>query len=166
MGLRHFVGALRGRALIASGLFAFAVMVAFAPAQAKNFPQTPETMFQAVKAAIEARSFEMYSELVHWERAGRVKFNVVRYQVYRSMGRKIASMSLEEVPPGTFDELKKRPQIAFNLEPTHRIRVIYDEPPNTKGGTKPPVVFHLFGKTNEGYRIALVVRNIKDDDDD
>jgi len=165
MGLRHVAGALGGRAHLASGLFAFVLLFTL-PVQAKDIPQTPEAMLEAVKAAIYARDFEQYSELVHWDRAGRVKFNAVRYQVYRSMGRKIASIGIEEVPPGTFDKLKETPQIAFNLEPTHRIRVVYDEPPNVKGSGNPPVVFHLVGKTSEGYRIALVVRNVEDDDDD
>lgn len=166
-GLRHLAGALGSRALRAPGfLCAALILLSVQTAEAKNYPQTPEAMLEAVSAAIHARDFDMYADLVHWERAGRVKFNVVRYQVYRSMGRKIASISIEEVPPGTFDDLKKRPQIAFNLEPTHRVRVVYDEPPNVKDGTKPPVVFHLVGKTSKGYRIALVVRNVEDDDDD
>lgn len=164
MRLRHLAGALGGRAHLASGLFAFVLLLAI-PAQAKEIPQTPEAMLEAVKSAIYARDFDQYSELVHWDRAGRVKFNIVRYQVYRSMGRKIASIGIEVVPPGTFDKLKKTPQIAFNLEPTHRVRVIYDEPPNVAGSDNPPVIFHLVGKTDEGYRIALVVRNVEDDDD-
>lgn len=169
-GLRRFAGALGSRARHASGFFAAALLVlTIQSAQAetdKNYPQTPEAMLEAVSDAIYARDFDQYAKLVHWERSGRVKFNVVRYQVYRSMGRKIASITIEEVPPGTFDDFKKRPQIAFNLEPTHRIRVVYDEPPNVKGSDKPPVIFHLVGKSKKGYRIALVVRNVKDDDDD
>ena len=164
-GLRRLAGALGGRALHASGLLALLILLA-APAQAQVYPQTPEEMLEKVSAAIHARDFDMYSELVHWARAGRIKHNVVRYQVYRSMGRKIASISIEDVPPGNFDKIKQTPQVAFNLEPTHRIRVVYDEPPNVKGSDKPPVIFHLVGKTEKGYRIALVVRNIEDDDDD
>ncbi len=166
-GLRHLAGAIRNRALRAPGFFfVLLVLVSAQAAEARNYPQTPEAMLEAVSEAILARDFDMYSDLVHWDRAGRVKFNVVRYQVYRSMGRKIASITIEEVPPGTFDDLKKRPQIAFNLEPTHRVRVVYDEPPNVEGSDKPPVIFHLVGKTAKGYRIALVVRNVEDDDDD
>jgi hypothetical protein len=164
---RQIAGTLGNRALRAPGFFcALLLLVSVQTADAKNYPQTPEAMLEAVSEAIYARDFDMYSDLVHWDRAGRVKFNVVRYQVYRSMGRKIASINIEEVPPGTFDDLKKRPQIAFNLEPTHRVRVVYDEPPNVKGSNNPPVIFHLVGKTAKGYRIALVVRNGKDDDDD
>ncbi|MDF1730757.1 MAG: hypothetical protein P1U49_04580 [Minwuia sp.] len=163
-GLRFLAGVPGGRALLAPGLFVFLLFVAV-DARAQEYPQTPEAMLEKVASAIIERDFDKYEKLVHWERAGRIKFNIVRYQVLRSMGRKIESITIEKVPPTTFDKLKQTPQIAFNLEPTHRIRVVYDEPPNVKGSDRKPVVFHLVGKTDEGYRIALVVRNVEDDDD-
>lgn len=164
-GLRFRIGAPWGRALMVPGLFV-CLLVSALDARAEAYPQTPEAMLEKVAEAIRERDFEKYRELVHWKRAGRIKFNVVRYQVLRSMGRKIESITIEEVPPSTFDKLKQTPQIAFNLEPTHRVRVVYDEPPSVEGSDRKPVVFHLVGKTDEGYRIALVVRNFDDDDDD
>jgi hypothetical protein len=43
--------------------------------------------------------------------------------------------------------------------------VIYDEPPFKDDGKQPTSVF-LVGKKDGAYRIALVVRNFEDDDDD
>lgn len=163
-GLRLLTGAPWGRALLVPGLVV-CLLVMSADARAQAYPQTPEAMLEKVAEAIRERDFDKYRELVHWKRAGRIKFNVVRYQVLRSMGRKIESITIEDVPPTTFDKLKQTPQIAFNLEPTHRVRVVYDEPPAVAGSNSKPVVFHLVGKTDEGYRIALVVRNVDDDDD-
>ena len=50
------------------------------------------------------------------------------------------------------------------MEVTHRVRVVFDEPPVEAAG-KPPTSVFLVGLHGDVYRIALV-NQVRDDDDD
>ena len=120
---------------------------------------------ETIRGAIEERDYSVFEDLVFWKDAGKIKKNVVRFQIKRGLGRPIESISVEPFPADGLAAHIASGKLAPNMDVTHRVRVVYDEPPMEESGPKPAAVF-LVGKLDDAYRIALVVRKGDFDDDD
>jgi len=103
-------------------------------------------------------------ELVYWEGAGKIKRNIVAFEIRRGLGRKIDSITFEDFPEDGMAKIEAMDKLRINMPVTNRVRVTFDEPPINDQG-KPPTSVFLVGKRDGAYRIALVVRNFDDDDD-
>ena len=140
----------------------FAAGMAFAAAQ--ELPQTDQELIDRIRSAIDAKDYAPLEELVYWEGAGRIKRNIVAFEIRRGLGRKIDSITFEDFPEDGMAKIEAMDKLRVNMQVTNRVRVIYDEPPFRNDGKQPTSVF-LVGKKDGAYRIALVVRNFDDDDD-
>jgi len=156
--------------MAASGLLALGAVVLFmassiAFATAEDLPRTNEDLVDTIRSAIDQRDFEPFQQLVNWDGAGKIKRRIVRFEIRRGFGRKIDTIAIEDFPKDGMAKIDAMKQLRVNMPVTHRVRVTFDEPPLEKTGRQPTSVF-LVGKQDGAYRIALVVRNVDDDDDD
>ncbi len=163
--MRQLVATLIGRALLAPGLAAFAVLLIAVPAGAVDLPKDPDSLVAAIKQAIETKDYDRFEQLVFWKDVGKIKRRVVAFQIRRGLGRPIQSISFEDFPENGLDAAKASGKLQLNMPVTHRVKVVYDESPINDDGKRPTSVF-LVGKRDEGYRIGLVVRKPGKDDDD
>lgn len=139
-------------------------MVGLAFAAAEDLPSTDQELIDRIKNAIDAKDYGPIEDLVYWEGAGKIKRNIVAFEIRRGLGRKIDSISFEDFPKGGMAKIDAMEKLRVNMLVTNQVRVIYDEPPVNDQGRQPTSVF-LVGKKDGAYRIALVVRNFDDDDD-
>ncbi len=151
-----------GRGLLAPG-FALCLMVL--PGGAAELPRDEDALVDTIRGAIEAKDYEALQELVFWKGAGKIKKRIVRFHLNRSLGRKIKSITIDPYPEGGLDGAIATGKLAPNMEVTHAVRVVFDEPPINETGKQPTAVF-LAGKRDEVFRIGLVNRAGFDDDDD
>ncbi len=151
------------RGLLASGLTLF--LMAGQAASATSLPSSPDAMMQTIRSAIETKDYDALKTLVFWKDVGKIKKRIVRFHLHRNLGRKIKSITWEDFPEDGFDHAIGSGKYAPNMEMTHAVRVIFDEPPITATGKLPTSVF-LVGKRKGAWRIGLVNRSGFDDDDD
>jgi hypothetical protein len=140
----------------------FVAGMAFAAPQ--DLPKTDQELIDRIQMAINAKDYGPLEELVYWDGAGRIKRNIVAFEIRRGLGRKIDSITFEDFPEDGMAKINAMDRLRVNMPVTNRVRVIYDEPPFKDDGKQPTSVF-LVGKKDGAYRIALVVRNFDDDDD-
>lgn len=151
-----------GRGLLAPGL---AVFLATLPAQAVEPPAEKEAMVGLIRSAIEAHDYDALKDLVLWKDTGKIKKRIVRFHLNRVLGRKIKSIELEEFPADGMAGVLATGKLKPNMEITHQVRIIFDEPNMDQYG-KPPTYVFLVGKHKDAWRIGLVNRAGMDDDDD
>jgi len=151
------------RGLFAPGVcvLMLALPVAAAPA---NLPRDGDALVAVIRAAIETSDYEALEGLVLWKNAGEIKKRIVRFELNRNLGRPIRSIGIEPFPEHGLDAAIATGKLAPNMEVTHRVRVVFDEPPVEATG-KPPTSVFLVGLHGDSYRIALV-NQARDDDDD
>jgi hypothetical protein len=124
------------------------------PALARDLPKTPDELITTVSRAITDRDMAVFDDLVNWKDARKIRKRVVTYQIRTTFGRPIRSITLEPFPPDGLKEAESRGTQKANMPVSHRLRVIFDEPPGESG--KPPTDVFLIGKEQDVYRIALV----------
>jgi hypothetical protein len=151
--------------LIGLGAVTMFMASGIALSAAQDLPRTNEELVDTIRTAIVAKDYAPFEELVYWEGAGKIKRRIVRFEIRRGFGRKIDTIAIEDFPKDGMAKIDAMKQIRVNMPVTHRVRVTFDEPPLEKTGRQPTSVF-LVGKQDGAYRIALVVRNFDDDDDD
>lgn len=132
------------------------------PAAARDLPRTPDELISTVSRAIADRDMAVFEELVNWEGARKIRKRVVSYQIRSTFGRPIRSIALEDFPADGLKEAESRGTQKANMPVSHRLRVIFDEPPGESG--RPPTDVFLIGKDRDTYRIALVNPVPRDDD--
>ncbi|MGI9419767.1 MAG: hypothetical protein ACR2RA_18225 [Geminicoccaceae bacterium] len=150
--------------LLGLGAVAFFFNAGIAMSAAGELPRTNDELVDRIRSAIDAKEYEPLEELVFWEGAGKIKRNIVAFEIRRGLGRKIDSITFEEFPEDGMAKIDAMDKLRVNMPVTNRVRVTFDEPPINDGGKQPTSVF-LVGKRDGAYRIALVVRNFDDDDD-
>ena len=138
--------------------------VGMALAAAQDLPRTDQELIDRIRTAIDAKDYGPFEELVFWDGAGKIKRNIVAFEIRRGLGRKIDNITFEDFPEDGMAAIEKMDKLRVNMPVTNRVRVTYDEPPINDQGKLPTSVF-LVGKKDGAYRIALVVRNFDDDDD-
>jgi hypothetical protein len=151
------------RGLLASGACALMLALPAAAAPA-DLPHDQAALVAMIRAAIETSDYEAFDQLVLWKDAGEIKKRIVRFQLNRNLGRPIRSIAIEPFPEHGLDAAIATGKLAPNMEVTHRVRVLFDEPP-VEGTDKPPTSVFLVGLHGDAYRIALV-NQLRDDDDD
>lgn len=149
------------RGLFAPGLAIFMTV----SAAAAELPKERDAVVDYIRTAIETRDYDMLKELVFWKDAGKIKKRIVRFHLARSLGRPIRSIGFEDFPADAFDQVKAEGRYAPNMDVTHAVRVVFDEPADAATG-KPPTAVFLLGKRDDVFRVALVNRAFVDDDDD
>lgn len=159
---RHFAAAAR---LLMIGAVACLTLTSVAMSATLELPRTNDDLVETIRDAIDARDYGRFEEIVYWEGAGKIKRRIVAFQIRRGLGRKIENIAIETVPEDSMAGIAAMKQLRVNMPVTHRVRVTFDEPPINDEGKLPTSVF-LVGKQDGAYRIALVVRNALDDDDD
>ena len=148
------------------GLFAFGAACVVLPSLVfADQPTTREAVMAEIREAIETRNYDQLKSLVLWKDAGKIKKRVVRFQLHRSLGRKIRTLTWEDFPEDGMDAILATGKLVPNMNITNVVRVIYDEAPIDASGKLPTSVF-LLGLHKGVYRIGLVVRTGVDDDDD
>lgn len=151
------------RGLLALGI---AIILWSSPSNAAaELPKDPEAMMQTIRTAIESKDYDALSSLVFWKDTGKIKKRIVRFQLNRSLGRKVKSITWEDFPADGFDAAIATGKLAPNMTMTNAVRVIFDEDPINAEGKLPTSVF-LVGMRSGVYRIGLVNRAGIDDDDD
>lgn len=158
---RIFQTVSRGLALGAVACF---TLSSIALSAAQDLPRTDEDLVDTIRTAIDAKDYAPFEELVYWEGAGKIKRRIVAFEIRRGLGRKIDAITFENFPEDGMAKIDAMDKLRVNMPVTHRVRVTYDEPPINDQGKQPTSVF-LVGKQDGAYRIALVVRNVDDDDD-
>jgi len=148
-----------GAGLIALGLATSAI------AATAELPGDAQTMAAEIRSAIEAKNYERFEELVLWKDVGKIKKNVVAFQIRRGLGREIESVTLEGLDQNAVQKMLADGRHKLNMPVSQKVRVVYAEAPINDSGKKPTSVF-LIGKHKDAYRIGVVVRNFEDDDDD
>ena len=154
-----------GRGLLAPGFAALLLAVSAGAAATDDLPHDPDALLRVISTAIEAHDYETLERLVLWKGAGEIKKRIVRFELNRNLGRPIKSITIEPFPEGGMEGVLATGQLEPNMEITHQVRVIFDEPPIEATGKLPTSVF-LVGLRDEGFRIGLVNRTGTDDDDD
>ncbi len=139
--------------------------LAGAAASTADLPRDPDALIEMIRTAIEARDYDTFQRLVLWKDAGEIKKRIVRFHLNRNLGRPIKSISFEPFPEGGMDAAIATGKLAPNMEITHQVRVIFDEPPIDQNGKLPTSVF-LVGLRDDVFRIGLVNQKGADDDDD
>ncbi len=157
------IAATLGRGLLAPGLMV--LMLVLPSASAAELPKTPEALMADIRTAIETKDYDILKELVFWEGTGKIKKRIVRFHLYRALGRKIKSITWEDFPEDGFDAAIATGKLAPNMEMDHAVRVVFDEEIVPQSGKQPTSVF-LVGMKDGVYRIGLVNRAVADDDDD
>lgn len=150
--------------LISLGAVACFLTIGTAFAVAEDLPRSDQELVDRIRTAINAKDYQPLEELVYWEGAGKIKRNIVAFEIRRGLGRKIDSITFEDFPDDGMAKIQAMDKLRVNMPVTNRVRVTYDEPPINDQGKQPTSVF-LVGKKDGAYRIALVVRNFDDDDD-
>ena len=151
-----------GRGLLAPGL---ALFLAASPAHAVEPPAEQDAMIGLIRESIETHNYDILKDLVFWKDTGRIKKRIVRFHLYRALGRKIRSIDWEEFPKDGMNGVLATGQLKPNMDITHQVRVIFDEPDLQNVG-KPPTFVFLVGQHEGVWRIGLVNRAGIDDDDD
>jgi hypothetical protein len=159
---RRFLAAAR---LIGLGAAGCLLLTTIALSAAQDLPRTDDELIETIRSAIDNRDLEPFENLVLWEGAGKIKRRIVTYEIRRGFGRKIGKIALEDFPENGLAKVEAMKQLRVNMPVTHQVRVTFDEPPIESTG-KPPTSVFLVGKRDGVYRIALVVRDLDDDDDD
>jgi len=149
------------RGLIAPGM----ALCLLASAASAELPRDSQAVMDQIRQAIETHDYDILKELVFWKGAGKIKKRIVRFHLYRNLGRQIKSIAWEEFPKDGMDGVLATGKLKPNMEIKHQVRVIFDEPPLNDQGKLPTSVF-LIGKHAEFYRIGLVNRADVDKDDD
>ncbi|WP_108676557.1 hypothetical protein [Acuticoccus yangtzensis] len=126
---------------------------------------TETALADTIRGAIEARDYDAMEELVFWKDAGTIKKRIVAFQIRSGLGRKVASLTVEPFDQHVLDRMLADGRHTLNLPVSHIVRVVYDEPAVDATG-KPPTSVFLAGRKDDAFRIALVVRNFDEDDDD
>jgi hypothetical protein len=148
------------------GLLALGLAAALAGgAGAAEPPHTEDAMVAAIRGAIEAGDYDAISDLVLWEGAGKIKKRIVRFELNRSLSRPIKSIRMTPYPANGLDAVIATGKLAPNLQVTHSVKVVFDEPPIEATGDQPTAVF-LVGMAAGGYHIGLVNRTRTADDGD
>ncbi|KJB91563.1 hypothetical protein N826_27050 [Skermanella aerolata KACC 11604] len=140
-----------------SGLLIFGTLALASfgtPALARDLPKTPDELISTVSKAITERDMAVFEDLVNWKDARKIRKRVVSYQIRTTFGRPIRSIALEDFPADGLKETESRGTQKANMAVSHRLRVIFDEPPGESG--IPPTDVFLIGKEQDVYRIALV----------
>lgn len=161
MRVKNLVGSI-GRGLLAPGL---SVLLAIAPASAAELPATEDALVETIRTAIEGRDYAALEGLVFWKGAGEIKKRIVRFELSRQLGRQIREITIRPYPKDGLDGAIATGKLAPNMEMTHSVHVVFDEEPLAATGKRPTAVF-LVGKRDDVFRIGLVNRSFKDDDDD
>ena len=161
-GPSRFLRTVAGRIVSAAVACFFGASVALAVTN--DLPRTDEELLDRIRTAIDAKDYGPLEELVYWEGAGKIKRNIVAFEIRRGLGRKIDSITFENFPEDGMTAINDMERLRVNMPVTNRVRVTFDEPPINDQGKLPTSVF-LVGKKDGAYRIALVVRNFDDDDD-
>lgn len=146
----------------ALGATLFGVALAAGPVTAA--PPTPEALVAEVRAAIEASDLEALEQIVNWSGVSPYRKRIVTFELRHQFGRPIAEMRLEPFPAGGLDALGQTGRLAVNMPVSHRLKLIYDQPPMEQFGIPPTAVF-LLGPDTDGYKVALVVRKPAPDRD-
>lgn len=152
---------LRGR--LAGAVLGAAVLATAAQAGEGDLPRTEADLVETVRTALLDRDEAAFDALINWEGAGEIKKRIVRFQLRSAFGRPIRSIKLQPFPKDGLDGVEARGTLAVNMPVSHRLKVEFDEPPRPDGGA--PVDVFLIGKEDEAYRIALVNRARRADDD-
>ena len=118
-------------------------------------PRTEQELIERVRTAITARDLDAISELINWDGAATMKRRIVNFQVRYSLGRPIRSVVLEPFPEGGLREIEAQGTLKANMPVTHRLRIVFDDAGDDS--VQPASVF-LIGKTDDGFRIALIVQ--------
>lgn len=150
--------------LIVVGLLAFGLSAPAIAAEAE-LPGDAESMRSEIRSAIEAKNYERFEELVLWKDVGRIKKNIVAFQIRRGLGREIESVTLEGLDQGAVQKMLADGRHRLNMPVSEKVRVVYAEDAINESGKKPTSVF-LIGEHDGAYRIGVVVRNFDEDDDD
>lgn len=150
-----------GRGLLAPGL---ALFLAASPAHAVEPPADRDAMVGLIRTAIETHDYDILKDLVFWKDTGLIKKRIVRFEMHRALGRKIRSISWEDFPKDGMNGVLATGKLKPNMEITHQVRVIFDEPDLEQYG-KPPTFVFLVGQHEGVWRIGLVNRAGIDDDD-
>lgn len=132
-----------------------AALVTATSVSAGEPPRTEQELIDRVRTAITARDLDAISELINWDGAATMKRRIVNFQVRYSLGRPIRSVVLEPFPEGGLREIEARGTLKANMPVTHRLRIVFDDAGDD--GVQPASVF-LIGKTDDGFRIALIVQ--------
>lgn len=132
-----------------------AALVTATSVSAREPPRTEQELIERVRTAITARDLDAISELINWDGAATMKRRIVNFQVRYSLGRPIRSVVLEPFPEGGLREIEARGTLKANMPVTHRLRIVFDDAGDD--GVEPASVF-LIGKTDDGFRIALIVQ--------
>jgi len=139
--------------LIGLGAVALFTASGIAFAAASDLPRTDDELVDRIRAAMDARDYEPFKDLVYWEGAGKIKRRIVRFEIRRGFGRKIDRIALEDFPKDGMAKIDAMKQIRVNMPVTHRVRVTFDEPPLERTGRPPTSVF-LVGKRQTGWRLS------------
>jgi len=154
----------RGGALLRLAV-AFALLLPAGVAVGEEgLPKTEDELVATVRTAIDARDMAAFDKLINWEGASPFKRRMVSFEVRRALGRSIRSIALEPFPEDGLRRMEVGGVLKANMPVTHRLRVVYDEPPMEGYGIPPTSVF-LVGREGDGFRVALVVRAKTRDDD-
>lgn len=153
----------RLRGLFAPGVCALMLAMPAAAAPG-DLPRDEAALVLMIRNAIETSDYGAFDRLVLWKDAGEIKKRIVRFQLNRNLGRPIRSIAIEPFPEHGLDAAVATGRLAPNMQVTHRVRVVFDEPA-VEGTRKPPASVFLVGLHRDAYRIALV-NQVRDDDDD
>lgn len=149
--------------MVRLGAIVLAVVVACAVTAASAASLAgPQALADLLRAAIAARDYEAIEAVINWDGAGKIKRRIVAFSVRRGLGRSVKSITVEAADGDAIAAVAERTGRRLNMPVSHKIRVVYDEPP-VDG--KPPTAVYIVGERPEGWRIALVVRVGSFDDD-
>ncbi|MFK7853497.1 MAG: hypothetical protein AB8B79_05265 [Granulosicoccus sp.] len=155
---------LRGCLMLAVAGIAVSSYAATESKDESHLPKNPDALVSTIRQAIEESDYDKLKELVFWKDAGKIKKRVVRFQLNRSLGRPLKSVTFEDFPENGLAAAEATGKLEVNMPVTNRVRVIFDEEPINDAGKLPTAVF-VVGKKRGSYRIALVVRKGFIDDD-
>ncbi|MEQ9641154.1 MAG: hypothetical protein RIM84_14115 [Alphaproteobacteria bacterium] len=122
---------------------------------AAALPTNSEAMAALLRDAIAERDYGAIEAVINWDGAGKIKRRVVAFSVRRGLGRTVKSITVEPTDGQAIAATAKLNNKRLNMPVSHKIRVVYDEPPIN--GVVPTAVY-LVGGDEAGWRIALVVR--------
>jgi hypothetical protein len=125
------------------------------PAVGSELPKTEDQLVATVQNALIDRDMSVFSKLVNWNQARPFRQRAVKAQISTAFGRPIRSVTLEAFPVDGLQEVEARGTLKANMNVSHQLRIVFDEPDN-EFGTAPTDLF-LVGRDQEGYRIALIV---------
>ena len=146
---------------------AFLILGAFVPATSADatFPATKEELVAATRAAVEARDYERFRELIVWGEAGVIKRRVIRGHVRSTFGQPIEEIALEELSDEEMARLSRDGEYKTTLDVTHTLRMRFG-PPESTGRRSLSSLVYLVGMKDGFYRLGLMLQERRDDDGD